>query len=106
MEASVLHQPRIAFDAASVLVDVSTADESAFAWYGEHLAALLGPSLRRDLLTTRHELLHAKRDNTRNVEGGKWRVRLEDALRTRPEVAESLRELTLSARSRRYRSRG
>ena len=55
---------------------------------------------RRELLATRDELVRSQHDNARNVEAGKWRVRLEDALRTRPDVAEGLRELTLSARSR------
>ncbi|MEV0457727.1 hypothetical protein [Catellatospora methionotrophica] len=100
MDSIVRHQPRIAFDAARILTGVSLADTGLFAWYCDQLGTLLGPSYRRDLLATRKELTTSPRLNARDVEGGKWRVRLEDALRTRPEVAEGLYQLTMSARVR------
>ncbi|WP_246157753.1 hypothetical protein [Catellatospora sichuanensis] len=100
MDSSVRHQPRVAFDAARILVDMSGADAGLFAWYGDQLAVLLGPSYRRELLATRNEVVSSPRVNARDVEGGKWRVRLEDVLRARPDVAESLHQLTLSARVR------
>ncbi|WP_155368395.1 hypothetical protein [Catellatospora vulcania] len=105
MNGSVRHQPRVAFGAATVLADVSAGDAALFAWYGDQLTVLLGPSYRRDLFTRRKELVSAPRDITRDVEAGRWRVRFEDVLRTRPEVVESLHRLTLSARMRLPRSR-
>ncbi len=101
METSVLHQPRVAFDAARILVNVSGAhDDDLYAWYGDQLAAVLGPSYLRQLRATRDELMFSPRADTRNVETGKWRVRLEDVLRTRAEVAEGLQHLTLSTATR------
>lgn len=100
MDSSVQHQPRIAFDAARILVDVSVADAGLFAWYCDQVAVLLGPTYRRELLATRKELTTSPRLNARDIEGGKWRVRLEDVLRTRPDVVEGLHQLTLAARVR------
>lgn len=100
MNGVVRHQPRVAFDSARVLVGVAGGDAGLFAWYADQLAALLGPSCRRELSVTRKELTTAPRDNTRDVEAGKWRARLEDVLRTRPDVTESLHQLTLSAQVR------
>jgi hypothetical protein len=101
MEASVLHQPRVAFDAARVLVNVSgAADEDLYVWYGDQLAALFGPSYLGKLLATRNMLKRSQRGDIRNVETGRWRVRLEDMLRTQAGVAESLHHLTLTASTR------
>ncbi|WP_203906900.1 hypothetical protein [Rhizocola hellebori] len=99
MPANVLHQPRVAFDAARTLVDVCAADD-IFAWYGDQLAAVLGPSYQRDLLATRTELTRSQRVDIRNIETGKWRVKLEDVLRTRADIAERLHHLTQSATTR------
>ena len=101
MEAEVLHQPRVAFDAARILIDLSGADDQAlYEWYGDQLAVVLGRSIQAELLTTRHELKRSLRANGRSIEAGKWRVRLEDVLRTRAGVAEGLHDLTASARAR------
>ncbi|MFD0591491.1 hypothetical protein ACFQZ4_01975 [Catellatospora coxensis] len=69
MNGTVRHQPRVAFDAARVLVGVAAGDAGLFAWYTEQLVALLGPSGRRDLSATRKELTTSSRENTRDVEG-------------------------------------
>ncbi|MEU8005525.1 hypothetical protein AB0B66_30580 [Catellatospora sp. NPDC049111] len=100
MNGMVRHQPRVAFDAARVLVDVAGGEAGLFAWYAEQLVVMFGPSCRRELSATRKELTTSPRANTRDVEGGKWRARIEDLLRTRPEVTESLHQLTLSAQVR------
>ncbi|MBV1856223.1 hypothetical protein [Catellatospora tritici] len=100
MRTDVLHQPRIAFDAATVLTDVSTADEALFSGYRDRLAELLGPSYLEDLLATRAGLLAPGGAERCNVEAGRWRVRFEDALRTRSGLAEGLRELTRATRGR------
>lgn len=100
METNVLHQPRVAFDTARILVDISGADDDLFAWYGDQLAVVLGSSFLRDLAATRDQLMSSQRDDIRSVETGRWRVRLEDELRTRPDVAPSLHELTSSANLR------
>ena len=44
--------------------------------------------------------MHSRRADTRNIETGKWRVRLEDVLRTQANVADRLHRLTLSASTR------
>lgn len=100
METGVLHQPRIAWDTATVLVTAAQADDAHFAWFSEELAAVLGPAWRRMLLDTRAHLTAARRPDVRSVEAGKWRFRLEDALRTRPEATEALQGLARSARVR------
>ncbi|BCJ75669.1 hypothetical protein CS0771_52130 [Catellatospora sp. IY07-71] len=100
MHTGVLHQPRIAWDAATMLVTAANADAELFGWFEAALAAVLGPSGRAQLAVTRDRLLRAERADVRSVEAGMWRVRLEEALRTRPDTAEALRELTLAARVR------
>jgi hypothetical protein len=100
MEAAVLHQPRIAWDTATMLVTASGTDDDSYAWFAGELAAALGPSCLDELAATRDRLLHSERADARSIEAGKWRVRLEDVLRSRPELAEGLQRLALSARAR------
>jgi hypothetical protein len=101
MEANVLHQPRVAFDAARILLDVSSAgDEDLYRWYGDQLSVVLGSSYLHKLGATRNELKRSERDDTRSTEAGKWRVRFEDELRTHSGVAESLQHLTLATSQR------
>lgn len=75
MPSGVIHQPRVAWD-----------------------AALLGPEFAAELNLTRVRL--GEDPFTANVEAGKWRVRLEDVLRARPDLAEPLHRLAAEARSR------
>ncbi len=101
MEASVLHQPRVAFEAARTLVHISKAtNEDLFSWYGDQLAIVLGAAYVGKFHATRDELRRSRRADIHSIEAGRWRVRLEDLLRTRAEVAESLRELTIQSRQR------
>ncbi|MEV4411304.1 hypothetical protein [Catellatospora sp. NPDC049609] len=100
METAVLHQPRVAWDTATVLVTAAGADHDSYAWFAAELAAAVGPSCLDDLLATREHLLRSERADARSIEAGKWRVRLEDMLRARPDLSASLHQLSLSARVR------
>ncbi|GAA1640496.1 hypothetical protein ACFQY4_23030 [Catellatospora bangladeshensis] len=100
MEAAVLHQPRIAWDAARMLVTAAEAGGAHFEWFADELAAVLGSAWRQPLEQTRTQLAAAVRPDVRSVEAGKWRFRLEDALRTRPDVSAPMHSLVRSARVR------
>ncbi|MGS2616542.1 hypothetical protein ACVCAH_18735 [Micromonospora sp. LZ34] len=89
----VIHQPRVAWDAARVLVG-AVADDAVLDRLGTGLGELLGPGYEQSLRETRDRLRWNTDGDRLLVEAGLWRVRLEDALRTRPEVAEPIRQLT------------
>ncbi|MCI4064592.1 hypothetical protein MRQ36_19220 [Micromonospora sp. R77] len=90
----VIHQPRVAWDAARLVVD-AVRDEDVFRWFSAAVGDLLGPTVEDALEVTRHRLLWA--EHQASIEAGRWRVRLEDALRDRPEVAGELHSLTVIA---------
>jgi hypothetical protein len=94
----VLHHPRVAWDMARLIVSAAP-DDRLFDWLCTEVDALLGPEHARALRDTRQRLLPWARTapDTAAVEAGRWRVRLEDLLRTRPETAEPLRSLTVIA---------
>jgi hypothetical protein len=90
----IIHQPRVAWDAARTFVAISES-EAGFAWLSGEVRDLLGPAYQEALAGTRRNLLRPVRADAREVEAGTWRVRLEDVLRNRPSLAEPL--LTLLA---------
>ncbi|WP_432903880.1 hypothetical protein ACQP1S_05935 [Micromonospora matsumotoense] len=94
----VLHQPRVAWDMARLIVS-AVPDDRLFDWLCAESGALLGPDHARSLRDTQQRLRPWARTtpDAAAVEAGRWRVRLEDLLRTRPEVAEPLRSLTVIA---------
>ncbi|MEV4542230.1 hypothetical protein ACGFJ5_18705 [Micromonospora echinaurantiaca] len=92
---AVIHQPRVAWDAARVLVWAVT-DDAVLDRLGAGLGDLLGPGYEQSLRDTRDRLRWNTDGDRLLVEAGLWRVRLEDALRTRPEAAEPIRQLTES----------
>ncbi|MEU7978582.1 hypothetical protein AB0B63_08640 [Micromonospora sp. NPDC049081] len=96
----VLHHPRVAWDMARLIV-ASVPDDELFDWLRAELGELLGPDHAGSLQDTRRRLLPWARTTPEAaaVEAGRWRVRLEDLLRTRPETAEPLRSLTVIASS-------
>lgn len=89
----VIHQPRVAWDLARALVTVAGADEGRYQWFAARIQTLLGPAYRGQLVGTRANLAAAVRDDVRQIEIGQWRTRLEDLLRTRPELTTDLSAL-------------
>ncbi|MFR9775974.1 hypothetical protein ACL02O_07935 [Micromonospora sp. MS34] len=92
---TVIHHPRVAWDTARVIVE-AIPDEQLFAWIRQELGGILGASARDALTETRDRLRRAG-DARVPVETGLWRVRLEDMLRERPELAGQVSSFTAVA---------
>ena len=97
MTTLVTHQPRVAWDGARAFVRI--AQTPYYDEFARHVLNRLGPDLFDLLEDTRARVL----DNLyrtggdhylTDVEAGKWRVRLEDLLRTRPDLTGAVLELT------------
>jgi hypothetical protein len=94
---TVIHQPRVAFDAARAFVLAAGSPHSeAFA---TRVLSRLGSEMYGHFADTRQRLLTALVETggdryASDVEAGKWRVRLEDLLRTHPELTGAVIELT------------
>ena len=97
MTTIVTHQPRVAWDGARAFVRI--AQTTSYDVFAAQVLDRLGPDLHTLLEDTRARVL----DNLyrtggdhylTDVEAGKWRVRLEDLLRTRPELTGAVIELT------------
>ncbi|MDT5041054.1 MAG: hypothetical protein QOE51_2039 [Actinoplanes sp.] len=96
MTQSVIHQPRVAWDGARAFVRAATGPRyDAFAG---QVISRLGAELYTHLADSRERILTAAASggdrHTTDTELGKWRVRLDDLLRTRPELTEVIRDLT------------
>ncbi|MEU7906602.1 hypothetical protein [Actinoplanes sp. NPDC049118] len=97
MTPTVIHQPRVAWDGARAFVRIAqTPNYQAFA---DHVYHRLGPETFTQLEETHERLLDGliRSGGDRyvmDVEAGKWRVRLEDLLRTRPNLADAVLDLT------------
>ena len=102
MPVTVMHQPRVAWDAARTLVGVACSDVETFAWYRDRISDLLGAACRRELLATRTRLENPQRDDMDCVEAGRWRARFEEELRTHADLTEGLHLLTMAARLRAF----
>ncbi|MEV4197514.1 hypothetical protein [Micromonospora globbae] len=89
----VLHQPRVAWNAARVFVG-SVRDDDLYGWLSAEVGDLLGVSCQADLDQTRERLRGAVDPQSGLLEVGRWRVRLEDELRRRPALAEPLESLS------------
>jgi hypothetical protein len=92
---TVVHHPRVAWDTARLIVE-AVSDEQLFAWLRQELGGLLGAAARDALTDTRDRLRRAG-DARVPVEAGLWRVRLEDMLRERPELAGDVSAFTAVA---------
>jgi hypothetical protein len=97
MTATVIHQPRVAWDGARAFVRITTMPY--YEAFAEHVRNRLGPQAYADLEDTHERMV----DNLRrtggdryvpDVEAGKWRFRLEDLLRNRPDMAGTVLDLT------------
>lgn len=101
MTQSVIHQPRVAWEAARAFVRMAGGpDYDAFSG---RVLSRLGTVVYGDLADTRQRLLAASMDSSdsdrfaADVEAGKWRVRLEDLLRNNPALIAPVQELTEAA---------
>ncbi len=97
MTSPVIHQPRVARDAARAFVRI--VQTPYYEGFADQVLSRLGPDPYLQLQETRDRV----RDNlyrtggdryVTDVEAGKWRARFEELLRTRPELAGPLIDLT------------
>jgi hypothetical protein len=93
----VIHQPRVAWDGACAFV--RAAGSPCYPVFADYVRQWLGPDLAEDLTDTHDRLFDnlVRTGGDRHVgdvEAGKWRVRLEDLLRSRPETIGAVMELT------------
>ena len=100
MSTAVVHHARVAWDVAQRAVAAAEDTDERFRWFEAELGAILGPDHQRELAGTRRRLAGEIRPDIRSVEIGRWRVRIEDALGVRPDLAERLHDLRLAARPR------
>lgn len=94
MGRPVIHHPQVAWDAARAFVRAAGAP--GYEAFADRILSRLGADLYGELANTRQRLLACSVENS-DVEAGKWRVRLEDLLRGRPDLTTALRELTEAA---------
>ncbi|MBQ1042585.1 MULTISPECIES: hypothetical protein [unclassified Micromonospora] len=93
----VIHQPRVAWDAARV-IGAAVHDEELFRWLYRVLGDLLGPATWAALDETRDRVRRAG-DARLSIETGVWRARLEDSLRGRPDLAGELAGVVATVRA-------
>jgi hypothetical protein len=100
MTQAVVHLPRVAWEGARAIV--RTAYSPAFLWFGDRLLTEFGPELHDEFVASRERLLAAQlrtggdRYQT-DVEAGRWRVRLDDLLHTRPDLTPAVQGFTAAA---------
>jgi len=96
----VIHQPRVAWEGARAFVRAAAGPH--YDDFAAHVLNRLGSEAYGQFADTRQRLLTALVEtggdrHAGDAEAGKWRVRLEDLLRTRPELIEAVRDLTNEA---------
>ncbi|WP_249997591.1 hypothetical protein [Actinoplanes sp. M2I2] len=94
---TVIHQPRVAWDAARAFVRAAGSAHSE--GFAARVLSRLGSEMYGHFADTRQRLLTAFVETggdryASDLEAGKWRVRLEDLLRSRPELTGAVIELT------------
>jgi hypothetical protein len=98
--STVVHQPRVAWDGARAFVRAAGSQQSeAFA---ARVLSRLGGEMYGQFADTRQRLLTALVETggdrlASDVEAGKWRVRLQDLLQTRPDLTPAVVGLTNEA---------
>jgi hypothetical protein len=100
MTQLVIHQPRVAWDGARAFV--RAAEGPAYDAFAAAVHHRLGPALYGELANTRHRLLTAQLAATidgplADAEVSMWRVRLEDLMRTSPDLMDAIQELSEQA---------
>jgi hypothetical protein len=94
MQPTVLHLPRVAWDAALALIDAARGGDATFGWCRDRVAVVLGPAAASALEATRRRLADpTAAPNEAQVQLGLWRVRLDDAQRSNPNVGKDLHDL-------------
>ncbi|MBB4694575.1 hypothetical protein [Paractinoplanes abujensis] len=94
---TVIHQPRVAWDGARAFVQAAGSPQSE--GFAARVLSRLGSEMYGHFADTRQRLLTALVETggdryAADIEAGKWRVRLEDLLRERPELTGPVLELT------------
>ena len=97
MPTAVVHHARVAWDFAQRTVAAADDTDDRFRWFQAELGAILGPDTERELAGTRRRLADEIRPDIKSVEIGRWRVRIEDALGGRPDLADHLRAIMRQA---------
>jgi hypothetical protein len=97
MAQTVIHQPRVAWDGARAFVRAAAGRQ--YDGFADEVLGRLGPEIHDELAGTRERVLSAsiKAPGDRyatDVEAGRWRVKLEDLLRTRPDLLDEVLRLT------------
>lgn len=101
MTTRVLHHPRIAGDAVSVLIPIAEHPESdTYRWLLLQMGELLGRGHQAALAETALRLAAPARPDQHLVESARWRARVSDLLIEDPTLAEDVRLLVLTARFR------
>ena len=100
MTTSVIHPPRVAWDLARTTVEMARASSAEYQWFAGQLELCLGGPARRELGETRWRLIADERVDGRQVELGRWRVRLEGAMAEDPRRSTELAALRLEAEAR------
>lgn len=100
MTQSVIHQPRVAWDGARAFVQA--AGGPRYDAFAGQVVSRLGTELYGELAATRARILAAWAEtggdrHITDTELGKWRVRFDDLLRTRPELTQVIVDLTAAA---------
>jgi hypothetical protein len=93
MTPAVAHRPRLAWDGARVIVAALEAGQDA--WLAQIVSDRLGPQLGPAVADSRRRL--AADTDAFLTEAGMWRVRLDDLLGQRPELAPQVAELISQA---------
>ena len=94
---TVIHHPRIAWEGARAFV--RAAGSQNYQGFAARVLAELGSEFYGQFADSRQRLLTALVETggdryASDVEAGKWRVRLEDLLRRKPELTEAVLDLT------------
>ena len=97
---TVIHQPRVAWDGARAFVRAAASPHAGA--FADRLLDQLGGEAHIQFSDTRERLRTAflatgGDRHAADLESGKWRVRLEELLRTRPDLADEVRDLTAVA---------
>jgi hypothetical protein len=100
MTQTVIHHPRVAWDGARAFVRAAAGPQ--YDGFAGEVAGRLGPEILDQLAGSRERLLRASIEApgdryASDVEAGRWRVKFEDLLRTRPDLVDDVLRLTSMA---------
>ena len=92
-----VHQPRVAWDGARAFVQAAGSPHSE--QFAARVLSRLGSEVYGQFADTRQRLLTALVETggdryAADVEAGKWRVRLEDLMRQKPQLIVAVQDLT------------